>query len=127
MYFGKEFFKEFTSNVVLLDFETEKYSPRFRIHSEEDVGYVAIDLMIDDTQFDYVVDCAVMFAEVPILNSIVYPEVAALDEEGIEIIRDIMLQVRAIFEYTVDFYKAVKSDIVTDATEEDIEEFWEGE
>lgn len=127
MYFGKEFFKEFTSNVVLLEFETEKYNPRFRIHSEEDVGYVAIDLMIDDVHFDYVVDCAVMFAEVPILNSVVYPEVTELDEEAIEIIRDIMLQVRAIFEYTVEYYEAVKSDMVTDATKEDIEEFWEGE
>ena len=124
MYFGKDFFKNFASNVVLLEFETERYNPRFRIHSEEDVGYVAIDLMIDGVHFDYVVDCAVIFAEVPILNSIVYPEVTELDEEAVEIIRNTMLQVRAIFEYTVDLFKSIADDAVTDATKEDIEDFW---
>ena len=40
MYFGEEFFKEFASNIITLEFKTEKYKPHFSIYSEEDVGYI---------------------------------------------------------------------------------------
>lgn len=125
MYLGEEFFKEFVSNIILIKFKIPEYNLRFTINSEEDAGYIKIDLMIDNTNFDYSIDCEVMFGNNPILNSIVYPEVEGLDEEAIEIIRNIMSQIRAEFEYTVDFYKTAKLGVVTDATEEDIKNFWE--
>ena len=101
---GKAFFKDLTSNIVLLDTKEKNCNFRFVIEAKEDYGRIDIDLIVDNC-FAYTIKCKINFDEKPTLEITAIQKVKDATKKAIKIANNVIAEVRETFDDIMHIYE----------------------
>ena len=101
---AKSFFKDLTSNIVLLDTKEKNCNFRFFIESKEDYGRINIDLIVDNC-LAFTIKCKINFDEKPTLEIIAIQKVKNATKKAIKVANNVIAEVHETFDDIMHIYE----------------------